>query len=165
MKTETTYVKKGDCVYTPSWCAEDMVNHFKPEGLCLEPCYGEGVIHNLLPENSLFSEIAKGIDFYEFDTEVVWIITNPPFSHFSKFMKHGINLSKNSVWLLPTWKVYSGAGLQMFIKERGGIKHMRHYGTGTRLGWSPLANMISAVHIQRGYEGDISQSWYEHKAK
>ena len=33
--------------------------------------------------------------------------------------------------------------------------------TGTKLGWSPLANSISAVYYKRGYKGDISESWYE----
>ena len=34
--------RKGYCVYIPAWCAEDMVNHFRPHGRVLEPCKGDG---------------------------------------------------------------------------------------------------------------------------
>ena len=155
------YIKKGDKVYTPNVICEDMVKFFKPEGIVLEPCYGKGNIYNHLPTGSLFCEIEMGLDFYEFNENVDWIITNPPYSHFSKFIKHGLEISKNSVWLLPTWKMFSGWGLYEAIKEHGGIKHIRHYGTGTKLGWSPLANAIAAVHIQKNYKGDISESFYQ----
>lgn len=157
------YVKKGDKVYTPEWCAKDMIDWFKPTGVCLEPCRGEGVIYKYLPENSLWCEIEENIDFYKFNKNVDWIITNPPYSHFSKFIKHGMEISNNSVWLLPTWKIFSGAGIQMKIRDYGGIKHMRHYGTGTKLGWSPLANLISAIYISKGYNGGIEQSWYTYE--
>lgn len=159
MKKE--YVKKGDKVYTPEFVAKDMVDFFKPSGVVLEPCNGDGAISRFIPD-CLTCEIDDGKDFFLFNDKVDWIITNPPFSIFSKIIKHGIELSDNSVWLLPTWKMFSGYGLMKAIKDIGGIKHMRHYGTGTKLGWSPLANSISAVHIQRGYTGDISQSWYEY---
>ncbi len=156
-----TYEKKGDRVWTPEYVAKDLVDWFKPTGKILEPCYGQGNIYNCLPANSLWCEIDKGVDFYDFKTEVDWIITNPPYSHFSKFIKHGLQVSDNSVWLLPTWKIFSGFGLLKKIREHGGICHIRHYGTGTKLGWSPLANAIGAIHIKRNYVGDISNSWYE----
>lgn len=157
----TDYIKKGDVVYTPEFVAKDMVEWFNPQGKCLEPCYGSGNIFKYLPDDSDYCEIAMGKDFYQYNTHVNWIITNPPYSHFSKFIKHGMNISDNNVWLLPTWKIFSGFGLLKEIRKYGGIKHIRHYGTGTKLGWAPLANAIGAIHIQRGYSGDISNSWYE----
>ena len=156
------YVKKGDKVWTPEIVAEDMVGWFKPTGVILEPCNGIGNISKFIP-NCLTCEIDDGSDFFQFNDRVDWIITNPPYSIFSKIIKHGLTLSNNSVWLLPTWKMFSGYGLLKSIKDHGGIKHMRHYGTGTKLGWSPLANAISAIHIQKEYTGDISQSYYEWK--
>jgi ribosome production factor 1 len=50
-------------------------------------------------------EIDDGNDFFLFSDKVDWIITNPPFSIFSKIIKHGLEVSDNSVWLLPTWKI------------------------------------------------------------
>lgn len=157
----TAYVKKGDRVWTPDYVAKDLVNWFAPSGVVLEPCYGNGNIYKFLPENSEWCEIDKGVDFYDYKKNVDWIITNPPYSHFSKFIKHGISISKNNVWLLPTWKIFSGFGLLKAIRNYGGIKHIRHYGTGTKLGWAPLANAIGAVHIQKDYKGNIENSWYE----
>lgn len=138
-----------------------MVKHFSPSGKILEPCRGAGNILKHLPADTKWCEIAEGIDFYDHREPVDWIVTNPPFSHFSKFIKHGLTVSNNSVWLLPTWKIFSGFGMLKEIRNHGGIVHMRHYGTGTKLGWAPLGNSISAIHIQRLYKGDISQSWYE----
>ena len=158
----TNYVKKGDRVWTPEIVAEDMVDWFKPTGVILEPCNGIGNISKFIPD-CLTCEIDDGSDFFQFKDRVDWIITNPPYSIFSKIIKHGLTLSNNSVWLLPTWKMFSGYGLLKSIKDHGGIKHIRHYGTGTKLGWSPLANAISAIHIQKEYTGDISQSYYEWK--
>lgn len=157
------YQKKGDLVYTPEIIAQDMVNFFMPSGKILEPCYGTGNIYKFFPKDGIneFCEIQMSKDFYEYNDKVDWIITNPPYSHFSKFIKHGLEISDNSVWLLPTWKMFSGNGLLVAIKNHGWIKHIRHYGTGTKLGWAPLANAISAIHIQRDYDGDISNSFYE----
>ena len=155
------YEKKGDRVWTPEFVAQDMVSWFKPAGKVLEPCYGSGNIFKHLPAGSEFCEIDMGKDFYEYKSHVDWILTNPPYSHFSRFIKYGLTVSDNSVWLLPTWKIFSGFGLLKEIRNYGGIKHIRHYGTGTKLGWAPLANAIGAVHIQRGYSGDIENSWYE----
>lgn len=160
MKKKEIYVKKGDKVYTPDFVAKDLVNFFKPKGICLEPCFGLGNIYKFLPKGSKFCEIEMGSNFYDFASRVDWIITNPPYSHFSKFIKHGLKISDNSVWLLPIWKIFSGYGLVKEIKNYGGIKHIRHYGTGTKLGWAPLANAIGAVHIQKKYAGDIEQSWF-----
>ena len=159
VKEDSTYIKKGDRVWTPIVVAKDMVAWFKPQGKILEPCNGIGNISNLIPD-CLTCEITEGTDFLEWTEKVDWIITNPPYSIFSKIIKHGLTVSDNPVWLLPTWKMFSGYGLMLKVKEHGGIKHMRHYGTGTKLGWSPLANSISAVHIQRDYTGDISQSYF-----
>lgn len=39
----------GDVVYTPDWCARDMVEWFKPSGRVLEPCKGDGAIYKYLP--------------------------------------------------------------------------------------------------------------------
>lgn len=156
------YVKKGDVVYTPDFCAKDMVEFFSPTGKVLEPCNGKGAISKYI-KDCITCEITEGTDFFDYKENVDWIITNPPFSIFSKIIKHGLTISDNSVWLLPTWKMFSGYGLMKSIRSIGGIKHMRHYGTGTKLGWSPLANSISAIHIQRGYNGDISQSWFDYE--
>lgn len=41
-----------DVVYTPPRLAGDMVAHFRPQGVCLDPCAGDGAFYNLLPAGS-----------------------------------------------------------------------------------------------------------------
>ena len=108
------YVKKGDRVWTPEFVAEDLVNHFNPIGNVLEPCYGTGNIHKFLPEGSDFCEIEMGKDFYQYEKRVDWILTNPPYSHFSKFIKYGMSISENSVWYCQLGKSFRGLG---FLKK------------------------------------------------
>lgn len=156
------YKPKGDNVSTPDWCVKDILDFFKPTGIILDPCKGEGAFSNQIP-NCLWCEIQDGVDFFEFNQKVDWIIGNPPYSKFRKFFQHAFDLSSNIVWLVPTWKIFSSYGIQKeLIKWGGGIKHLRHYGTGTILGWSPLANLISAVYFQKGHlNGIIEQSFYK----
>lgn len=62
--------RKGDRVYTPSWCAADMVDHFKPSGRVLEPCRGDGAIYDRLPSGALWCEIDEGKDFFQWTDSI-----------------------------------------------------------------------------------------------
>ena len=133
----------GDETWTPKIVAEDMIKWFKPEGKVLEPCYGTGDIHKFLPEGSPFCEISMGKDFFNYNKKVDWIITNPPFSKYRKFILHGLTLSNNSVWLMPTWKFFLSDGLVRSVYEYGGIKEIRHYATGSKLGWEMVLPLFT----------------------
>ena len=61
---------------------------------------------------------------------------------------------------MPTWKFFLSDGLVRSVYEYGGIKEIRHYATGSKLGWE-MGNGIAAIHIQKKYEGDISFSFSE----
>lgn len=50
-----------DVVYTPDWCARDMVEHFKPNGRVLEPSKGGGAFLQYLP-GAEWCEIAYGAE-------------------------------------------------------------------------------------------------------
>ena len=41
--------KGNDEIYTPEWCAKDMVQHFSPTGKILEPCKGAAYIRLSCP--------------------------------------------------------------------------------------------------------------------
>ena len=152
--------KKGnDCIYTPEWVALDMVNHFKPEGLILDPCKGKGVFTDIL-ENSEWCEITEGRDFFDWARPVDWIISNPPFSLMRKFILHSFTVADDIVYLVPVWKIYLAYGLVLKGKEYGGIKEIRWYGTGSKLGF-PMGNGIGAVHWKRGYTGGLHDTFYK----
>jgi hypothetical protein len=152
--------KRGDIVYTPNWCAEDMVRFFNPTGSILEPCKGNGAFLKHLPTNAFWCEISEGRDFFEWQQPVDWIITNPPYSKTRPFMKHAFKVARNVVYLIPARNLFSGYGTVREATSYGGMKNLRWYGTGASLGF-PMGNAIAAVHWEKGYVGPTHQTFYE----
>lgn len=151
---------QGDKTYTPNWAAEDIVRHFDPRGRILEPCRGLGAIYDLLPKGALWCEIDDGRDFFLFDEQVDWIISNPPYDQTRAFMRHAFELSDNVVFLVPVRNVTSGYGTVREMAGWGGMAEIRWYGTGGKLGF-PMGNAIAAIHWRRGHNADTRQSFYE----
>lgn len=153
-------LNKNDVVYTPDWCAIDLVSWFSPSGRILEPCMGDGAIYRHLPAGSDWCEIDKGRDFFAWTTKEDWIISNPPFSMFKEFLRHSYDIAVNIVYLVPTHNFFRSGGLMKMAKEFGWCKHVRFYGAGHKLGF-PMGNPIAAFHFVKGYQSDTSWSWYE----
>lgn len=141
---------RGDDVYTPDWVAEDMVRYFRPEGIILEPCKGDGVFLRYLPFDVQWCEIKEGKDFFQFSSRVDWVISNPPYSKTREWFRHSYKIAANLLYLVPLRNVFSGFGFIREIYEFGGIKAIRVYGTGNRLGF-PMGNAIGALHIVKDY--------------
>lgn len=148
-----------DVVYTPDKWATDIVRTFEPRGLCLEPCRGGGAFHRLLPEGSPWCEIAEGKDFFEWTDPVDWIVTNPPYSILDEFLAHSMAVSDNVVFLIPVAKLLASTKKLKKVYAWGGIKHIRYYGTGRQLGF-PFGFPVGAIHLQRGYSGDMRITWH-----
>lgn len=149
---------KTDVVYTPEWCAIDIISYFQPTGKILDPCRGEGAFYNNMPSGSFFCEIQEGIDFFEWTEKVDWIISNPPYSNFREWLRYSFEVAENIVYLIPLKNVFSAFGQLKEIYDRGGIKHIRVYGTGARLKF-PMGNAVGAVHFKKDYAGDIGISF------
>lgn len=151
--------KTGDIVYTPAWVAADMVEHFKPVGNVLDPCRGKGAFTDLLP-GADWCEIEDGRDFFDWTQHVDWAISNPPYSLTRPWFKHSYTIADNLCYLVPLRNIFSGYGFVREIHEWGGIKEIRTYGTGGRLGF-PMGNAVGAMHIQRQYRGATTFSFYD----
>jgi hypothetical protein len=151
---------ESDYVKTPLWCAKDMINYFNPSGIILDPCRGENkVFYNNL-KNSEWCEINEGVDFFEYKKQVDWIIGNPPYSIFGYWIKHSYSISKNIVYLLPTFKIFNALSLMRLYRDKGGIKHIRMYDVGKDIEWS-RSRPIVACWFQRNYKGNTSYSYYK----
>lgn len=150
----------GDVVYTPDWCARDMVDWFKPSGKVLEPCKGDGAIYKYLPDGAEWCEIELGRDFFAYTKQVDWIVSNPPYSLYREWMRHSYEISKNILYLLSVTTFFTDAARMTRAMETGWIKHIRFYGAGNRLGF-PTSRPIAAFHFVRGYTGPTSWSWYK----
>lgn len=150
---------KKDIVYTPDWVARDMVEFFKPSGRILEPSSGDGAILKYLP-GADWCEIEKGRDFFSCVSTYDWIVGNPPYTTLSKFTRHAFGIADNIVFLIPSNKCFNSDKFTKDIYIWGGVVHMRHYGSGSKLGF-PIGFGIAAVHFQRNYRGPMYTSFYE----
>lgn len=142
----------GDVVYTPGWVVDDMLTHFVPTGVVLDPCRGKGAFHDRLPEGSPWCEITDGRDFFDWHEPVDWIIGNPPFSQSSAWFRHSFDLAEHVLYVLPLRHMFSAYGRLTDLLAWGGAQEIRLYGGGARVGF-PMGNVVGAVHMTRGYTG------------
>lgn len=149
-----------DVVYTPPAIADDIIDFFTPTGSCLDPCMGGGAFYDFLPEPRYWCEIAKGVDFFKWETQVDWIISNPPYSIFDQFLTHSLSLADNIVYLIPVNKLLSSLVKLRQVYEFGGIKHIRYYGAGRAIGF-PFGFPVGAVYMKRGHKGPMEISAFE----
>jgi len=149
-------IPKGgnDEVNTPNDLARDIVAYFNPKGRIIEPCSGDGVFLNFLP-NADWCEIKKGRDFLLWEGEYDWAITNPPYSKIRKFLLRCYKLKiPKIVFLCPTNHIL---GLKARIRDM----HENNYGVkeillvDTPKEFPQSGFQLSVNFIELGYEGDI----------
>ena len=90
-----------DLVMTPEYLAKDIIEHFQPSGLVLDPARGTGAFYDnidgLYPHTKDWCELAEGRDFLDYKRDVDWIITNPPWSMMQQFLWHGMEIADLSL--------------------------------------------------------------------
>lgn len=155
--------KRGDIVFTPDWAAADIVRYFQPSGKILEPCRGAGAFMRHLPDSTLWCELTEGRDFFLWEEPIDWIVTNPPYSKTREFLKHALKVARNIVFLVPARNIFSGYGCVRECNGWGGMRAIRWYGTGGRLGF-PMGNAVAAIHWQRGHTtGIVIETFYDNE--
>lgn len=154
---ESESVRFDDIILTPPDVAADIIQHFKPAGRILDPCRGNGAFSNLMPGCD-WCEIRQGRDFYQYRQPVDWIVSNPPYSVFSEFLRHSMSIAQNIVYLIPVNKIFNSDKLMREIFAWGGVPEIFTVGSGGSLGF-PIGFAIGAVHFQRDYKGPIMVSF------
>lgn len=151
---------KSDIVLTPRSVSKKIVEHFNPSGLCLDPCRGDGAFYDYLPDPKEYCEIREGVDFFDYNKRVDWIISNPPYSIFAKFLDHSFVVAKNIVYLIPLNKPFNSYLIMKKIYEYGGIKEIFVVSNGAALNF-PIGFLIGAVHFQENYTGQIKTTFMD----
>jgi hypothetical protein len=146
---EATEAKATDVVLTPDAIAADVVKHFRPTGRMLDPCKGEGAFLRHMP-GAEWCEIREGRDFFGWTEPVDWIVSNPPYSIFSDFLRHAFRVAQDIVFLIPVNKAFNSDRMMREIWTWGGIPTVYVVGGGGSLGF-PIGFCIGAVHFRRGY--------------
>lgn len=145
-------VNPSDIVYTPDYVAKNIIETLHPNGICLDPCKGDGAFYKYMPIGSDYCEIREGKDFFSYNKKVDWIIGNPPYSIFEEFLKKSFEISNNVSFLVPTNKVFQRQIIMDMISKWGGIKGIIIYGSGTLIDF-PFGFSVGNFHFQKGYKG------------
>lgn len=147
--------KISDKVYTPVDIAKYIIEHFKPEGKVLDPCRGPGVFYNNFPDcEKYYCELDEGIDFFDFNEKVDWIISNPPYSVFTKWIEHSFEIADNVVYLIPLYLLSTSYNKLSYIANYGGIKELIIFSNSPRKEWGwPIDWPICVVYFKKDYQG------------
>jgi hypothetical protein len=143
----------NDAVFTPAPLAKAIIAHYKPTGVCLDPCRGRGAFYDYMPPNSDWCEIVDGRNFYDYMRKVDWIISNPPYSDYDKWLAHSFEVADNIVYLTPFSKVFKSCGTINSVLRFGGFKEILYIGGGHKCGF-PFGFPCAAIHMVRGYSGE-----------
>ncbi len=155
----------NDRVYTPPDLARAIVRHFNPSGSACDPCFGKGAFRNALDATDCTEvvgfDIDHGTDFLEYThpdpSRFNWIITNPPWSQLRAFLIKSMEVADNVVFLCLVNAFFMKARMRD-MKEAGfAMKEILFVPTPPKP-WPQTGFSLGAVHIQRGYKGDVKLS-------
>lgn len=130
-----------------------MIEHFKPCGRILDPCKGDGVFLRNMP-GAEYCELQEGKDFFNWTDYVDWIISNPPYSVYSDWLRHSFEIAENIVYLIPINKAFNSSAMLKETYDWGGIAEIIHIAPGRSINM-PFGYAIGAVHYKRGHKGAI----------
>ncbi len=146
------HINPNDVVFTPDWLAKQICEMFPIQGKVLEPCKGEGAFLKYLPNDTDWCEIADGKNYYDYHKKVDWIVTNPPYSDFNRFLQHSFTLAENIVLLVPVAKMFKSMGTLNDIFNYGGFVEI-HTLPSSKAGFQ-IGFPSAVYYLKRGYKGD-----------
>lgn len=152
------HINPNDVVFTPDWLAKKICGMFPICGKVLEPCKGEGAFLRHLPENTEWCEIAEGRNYYDYDKKVDWIVTNPPYSDYNRFLKHSFAIAENIVLLVPVAKMFKSMGTIKMVMQYGGFVSI-HILPASMAGF-PFGFPCAVYYMKRGFEGKTEISLF-----
>jgi len=143
----------NDCINTPLYLCKEIIEHFKPKGKILEPCKGNGNFLKVLPNIDWF-EIQEGKDFLTSEGHWDWIITNPPYSKYRKFLQKSMEVADNIVYLQLINATFYKARLRDIKNMNFGIKEI--WCINTPKEFPQFGFQMGCVYYKRDYKGDIN---------
>lgn len=141
---------RNDIVFTPPTLAGQIIAHFKPNGIILDPSAGDKAFYNHFKNYSHtydWCEISRAKDFYSYEKKVKWCITNPPWSQFRRFLNHAMSISTNVVFLAPVNHFFTKARLRDMRENGFEFKEILYCDTPKNFPQTGFA--LGAVHIAK----------------
>jgi hypothetical protein len=93
----------NDVFYTPKSVALEMIEmcNITPDMSVLDPCRGGGIFYNNLPEcKKDWCEITEGKDFFDYKERVDLVISNPPYSIWTKWLDHTCEITDKFCYII-----------------------------------------------------------------
>ena len=100
----------NDVIYTPLPVAELMISlcDIQPHEKVLDPSKGAGIFYDNLPKcEKDWCEITDDKDFFEYTDKVDWIIGNPPFSLWTKWMAKTCEITDKFCYIMGNMNLTS----------------------------------------------------------
>ena len=151
---KTERATAADSVLTEGITARWIIDYFNPQGSILEPAAGENVFFDLFRNKEKHRcEIVDGIDFFDWYKKVDWIITNPPYSIYDRFLWKAFSIADNVVFFVPIAKAFKSNKVQEMVIEYGGLKEIVYMGGGSKHGFA-FGFPVGCLYYKRNYSGD-----------
>ena len=100
--------------------------------------------------------LKRGRDFFAWERQVDWIVTNPPWSQFRPFLQHAMAVAEHVVFVVTINHLWTRARLRD-IREAGfGVREIVLLDTPPS--FPPLGFQLGAVHLSRGRSEAIALS-------
>jgi hypothetical protein len=159
----------NDDVMTPRDLAAAIIAHYNPVGAILDPCRGNGAFYDQFPNAGSgcndWCELKEGRDFLAHDfgeRRFDYCISNPPWSLIRPFLQRAMEVSDNVVFLCLVNAIFMKARLRDMEKAGFALKEILLVPTPpASTGWPQCGFQLGAVHIQRGYAGNVVLSRLE----
>ncbi len=143
----------NDRIMTPPETARLILAHFRPHGRILEPCCGSGSFSNLMPGCD-WCELDEGRDFLALDGHWGWIVTNPPWSKFRDFLRHGMEVADNIVFLCLINAWFMRARQRDMAQAGFGLVEILHVPVPPPP-WPQAGFCLGAGWLRRGWTGGV----------
>lgn len=154
MPNRTGKSTASDSVLTDLNTARWIIEYFAPQGSILDPAAGQDAFYGQYGDIEKYRcEILDGLDFFNWNKKVDWIITNPPYSIYDRFLEHAFCIADNVVLFVPIAKAFKSNKIQNVVIQYGGLKEIVYMGSGSKHGFA-FGFPVGCLYYQRGYRGD-----------
>jgi hypothetical protein len=104
-------------------------------------------------------EIDRGRDFFEWTERVDWIITNPPWSQFRRFLEHALEISEHVCFLATVNHWWTKRRVAAVRRARFGYRHLLLVDQPAE--FNDTGFQLGAMHIEKGYAGPLSVQYLD----
>jgi hypothetical protein len=145
----------NDRIFTPDALAFDIVRHFRPCGDILEPSAGGNAFVRAVRRLGLYCdwcELDRGRDFFDCSAHYDYIIGNPPYSIFTRFLQHSLEVADNVVYLCPIPAWFQRARQRIINNAGFGCVEICHVPVPPPP-WPPFGLSLGVAWLRRGWQG------------